>query len=101
MGTGLVLLAVLVMAAYLVIWPLARRDQGSRGAKRDGLPSETGGEVLERDKEAVFTTINEIEFDYRMNKLSENDYCQLKEHYKQKALEILQEEDENELAAGC
>lgn len=89
---GIVL--VLALVAFLVAWPLVRTE---KPGYRELLPEE-GEDLLTRDKEAVFTTINEIEFDYKMNKLSEDDYEILKNQYKHKALEILQEEESAGLA---
>ena len=93
MFTGIALFFILAITGYLVILPLVRREYTV-----DGERSPDSDEVsLERTKEAVFTTINEIEFDYKMKKLSDDDYQNLKRQYKQKALEILHEEDELEL----
>lgn len=44
-------------------------------------------------KEVVFAALGEIEFDYRMNKLDEEDYRELKSGYQQKALDILEGEE--------
>ncbi len=93
MFTGIALFFILAITGYLVILPLVRREYTV-----DGERSPDSDEVsLERTKEAVFTTINEIEFDYKMKKLSDDDYQNLKRQYKQKALEILHDEDELEL----
>jgi len=94
MFTGIALFLILSLVAYLVIFPLVRRE------KPDPLKSmleDLDEDFLEKNKEAVFTTINEIEFDYSMKKLSEDDYNQLKNQYRQQALELLHEEDEMEL----
>lgn len=84
---GIVL--ILALVAFLVAWPLVRTEKPDYRK----MLLEESDDLLEKDKEAVFTTINEIEFDYRMNKLSDDDYEILKSQYKQKALEILQEEE--------
>lgn len=80
---------ILALVAFLVAWPLVRTEKPDYRK----MLLEESEDLLEKDKEAVFTTINEIEFDYRMNKLSDDDYEILKSQYKQKALEILQEEE--------
>ncbi|PKM82067.1 MAG: hypothetical protein CVU89_06935 [Firmicutes bacterium HGW-Firmicutes-14] len=125
MFTGISLFIILAIVAYLVILPLVRRDSRydlmlpdpmlsdpdiSDSVLSDPvLPEENPGDTwddkqgdtpkgdLENIKEAIFTTINEIEFDYAMKKLSDDDYHVLKEQYKQKALELLHREDESEL----
>lgn len=88
---GIVL--ILTLVAFLVAWPLVRTEKPDYRK----LLLEESEDLLEKDKETVFTTINEIEFDYRMNKLSEDDYEILKGQYKQKALEILCEEESEAL----
>lgn len=67
-------------------------------------PLRTEHEVInydmeERDeKEAVFSTLNEIEFDYRTKKISEEDYHSLKNEYEAEAKRIMREQDqENDL----
>jgi len=97
MFTGITLFLILAMVAYLVIFPLVRQERKNYDALLADLDADLHEDTLEKKKEAVFTTINEIEFDYKMKKLSEADYNQLKEQYKQKALELLHEEDEIEL----
>lgn len=48
--------------------------------------------ALEKEKEAVFTTLNEVEFDYETNKLREEDYDNLKKRYQLEAVRILRRE---------
>lgn len=97
MFTGLMLFAILSLVSYLVLLPLIVRDQKAQQLAFDGPDDELLDESMEKNKEAVFTSINEIEFDYQMQKLSEDDYLNLKNRYRQQALEILHEEDESEL----
>lgn len=47
----------------------------------------------EQQKEIVMSSIGEIEFDYRMNKLNKDDYQELKAIYKAKAVQLLKEKD--------
>ncbi len=84
---------VLILVAVLVAWPLLRTEKP--GYRKALLADDE--ELAENEKETVFTTINEIEFDYQMNKLSPDDYEILKSQYKQKALEILQDEEDTDL----
>lgn len=88
---GIVL--ILALVAFLVAWPLVRTERPDYRR----ILLEEGDDLLAKDKEVVFTTINEIEFDYRMKKLSDDDYELLNKQYKQKALEILQEEETESL----
>ncbi|GMT43939.1 MAG: hypothetical protein IEMM0003_0758 [bacterium] len=50
-------------------------------------------ELLSR-KEALYSAIKELDFDFKTNKLSEEDYKELKERYRRDALLILKEIDE-------
>ena len=88
---------VLVAASGLMIGlPLVR-------PVREGIYNEPGiraEESLEKRKEAIFTTLNEIEFDYRTNKLSEEDYKSLQNKYKSQAVEILKLEELKQGKAG-
>lgn len=48
----------------------------------------------ERDeKEAIFSTLNEIEFDYQTKKISEEDYHELKHDYEIAAKQLLKSEE--------
>jgi hypothetical protein len=46
---------------------------------------------LQQAKEDVYEAIKEMDFDYGMGKISENDYQELRSQYKTKAVEILKE----------
>lgn len=94
MFTGIAILLILVVVGGLVLLPLVQ-NKSDKSASVLKILEET--DPLSKTKDAVFTTINEIEFDYKMKKLSDDDYIQLKNEYKQRALEILREEDELEL----
>ncbi|HEX3015794.1 MAG TPA: hypothetical protein VHQ46_05375 [Desulfobacteria bacterium] len=77
-------------ALLLVGLPLFR---SMRGEEFDDLsplrPS------LAADKEVIMTALGEIEFDYRMNKLSEEDYKTLKNSYSGAAVEIIKAEEKS------
>jgi hypothetical protein len=45
-------------------------------------------------KEAMFTTLNELEFEYKMDKISHNDYKHLKKQYETEIANIMKEEEE-------
>lgn len=94
MFIGIAVVGILAVVAFFVLLPLVKNSPEEQG---DLLAALDESSSIEKTKEAVFTTINEIEFDYKMKKLSDDDYEQLKNNYKQRALEILHEEDEEEL----
>ncbi|WP_227762944.1 hypothetical protein [Zhaonella formicivorans] len=80
---------VAAVAIYLVIKPLiANEPQAEDYAALQE-------DVLEREKESVFTALAEIEFDYQMGKLSEEDYNFLQQKYKRQAVDILKVEEED------
>lgn len=49
---------------------------------------------LEERKEAIYATIKEIEFDYQMGKLSEEDFKELRQKYKEEAIGLLKKIDQ-------
>ncbi len=94
---GISLFIILLVVAYFVLVPLIVNKPEKNSRLLDQLVEDDDEDTLSKNKEALFTTINEIEFDYSMNKLSEDDYNQLKNQYRQQALKLLHEEDELEL----
>lgn len=83
-----VLGTVLLIIILLIGWPLIKPASLTTYAENDN------GAGLVSDKEAILTTLNEIEFDYRMKKLAPDDYFLLRDKYKQMALDILKKEEE-------
>ncbi len=51
-------------------------------------------EDLEAKKAEIYAAIKDIEFDYEMGKLSEEDYQELREQYKAQAVQILRQLDQ-------
>lgn len=85
-------IASLGLIIYWVGWPLVSRNFKATQAR--WWEDELAG-LGEMDKEAVLTTLNEIEFDYSTGKLSEDDYHALKKKYQLMAVEYLEEEEED------
>jgi len=83
---------LMLVVAFLVGYPLVKPEVPDY---RRALTE--GADVRLKDKEAIMSTINEIEFDYQMKKLAEDDYQILKNKYKMMALAILKEEEEEAL----
>lgn len=76
------ILVLIGVAAALVVTPFLRT--------REVLNQNPIGTIpVEVQKEIVFTTLNEIEFDYQMKKLSEEDYEELKNQYQRSAVSLL------------
>ncbi len=79
-------LLMVIVAAVLIGYPFL----SGRNRRRLGYEGvETGGDR----KELLFSALGEIEFDYRMKKLSDDDYQQLKQEYQKQALTVLDQED--------
>ena len=80
---GLILLGISV---YLVGAPLLK----PLAEETETAKPNTNTADVEETKEMIFATLAELEFDYQMGKLAEEDYLKLKEEYQPKAIEILQ-----------
>lgn len=76
---------MVVFAGVLIGIPLFKPGQSVR-------PTEEG--LSHNPKETVFTALGEIEFEYRMKKLDNDDYEELKNKYQLQALDLLNEEDQ-------
>ena len=58
-----------------------------------GTPTETDADYLAARKTAIYRNIKELEFEYKMGRLTEPDFQRLKMEYKDEAAEILQKLD--------
>lgn len=76
-------------AVMIVGYPFLRKD--IRNDKVKTVRNKPLG--YEEQKEIVMSSIGEIEFDYKMNKLTKDDYRELKALYKEKAVRLLKEKD--------
>ncbi len=81
------ILVILVVVGYLVSYPLLRskRLENHVPQSREGL--------LQEQKEDVYAAIKEMDFDFEMGKISEDDYQKLRNQYKAKVLGIIKEID--------
>lgn len=83
----LVILGLLAAVAY----PLIR---GSSTEEDEEDPQDPYLQELLSKKEAAYSALKELEFDYGTGKLSEEDFTELRDQYKAKAVSILKEIDE-------
>lgn len=83
---------LLAMTVYLVASPLFRKED-EMALDWDPVLEITGSSDEDTEKRAVFTALAEIEFDYKMGKMSESDYLELKQMLQPKAVELLQQEE--------
>jgi len=86
-------LLLVVIVVGLIGLPLIRREEAG---EEEALWNNDGNGGLEKDKENVFTALNELEYDYQMRKISEEDYRALKARLTREAVLILQEEEAEE-----
>jgi len=86
---SMLLTAVFVLGClYLVLMPLFKEDTFLDHTKKSHTNAGT--------KEALLTTLNEIEFEYKMDKMSEADYRQLKRQYETQVAKIMRDEENAE-----
>ncbi len=88
-------LALIFATAFLIGYPLLVRADG----EAETFPADdVDADVDDREshRERVFTELNDIEFDYRMNKLSGEDYEELRAELANEAVGILKEEEAGE-----
>jgi hypothetical protein len=84
---SMIFTAVLVLGCFfLALSPLFKLDSY--------LKLNSNGEDLTVTKELLLTTLNEIEFDYKMDKISQVDYKNLKKQYETQIATIMKEEEE-------
>jgi rRNA maturation endonuclease Nob1 len=85
-----VIFFILAVVGYLIFHPLLR----PRVLAGLTPPSkEIQEKLLEKQKEDVYAAIKEMDFDFGMGKISEQDYQELRDEYKSKAVDILKELD--------
>ena len=81
---------ILVLAAGgYVLWPLFVKTSDESA----GPPAETDADYLVARKTALYRNIKELEFEYKMGRLTESDFQRLEMEYKGEAAEILQKLD--------
>ncbi len=90
MWTYVVIIGFLIGAFTFVLTPLFRKDdrRDDLGPKRSDLLEE-----LKTKKEAAYAAIREMEFDYNMGKLTEEDFAILKRQYLEEAAGYMKEMD--------
>lgn len=89
----LVLIMVLGVIAYVGL-PLFRPDEDFEYAPvAGGLNDPYAASAKEIERKDVFSALNELEYDYHMNKVSEDDYHEMKEELMRRAALFLQDEE--------
>lgn len=80
LGLTLTLLTILFVA-----YPLMQKSQ-----RKLSFAANHQSEDLVARKNEIYAAVRDIDFDYRMGKLSEEDYNSLREQYKQEAVKVMQ-----------
>lgn len=80
---GLIMAAV---SAYLIGEPFFRPQVEDVLDKWDVVSATA------TDRDSVFVTLGEIEFDYRMQKLTQDDYQSLKNNYQRQAVAVIKQD---------
>jgi len=90
----LLLLLLVLVSLILIGYPIwkGRRAEGEQAGGLSPLMA-TNEKDKSREKDVIMGALSEIEFDYHMKKLSEEDYRVLKNEYAKMALVILDAED--------
>jgi hypothetical protein len=83
----LILLAVLLLIGF----PYFRKPEEGEGTV---TPQRHRQRELLSQKESAYAAIKELDFDYRMGKLSDEDYKALRTQYEQQAISLLKQLDE-------
>jgi hypothetical protein len=86
METGIAIIVLLAVVALVVVLPLTRGGRGARAAHDRRAE-------LEAAKEAKYREIRDAELDFRMGKLSEDDWRAADRELRAQAIEILHELD--------
>ncbi len=88
---ALIAWAVIFTTVVLFLaWPLFKPRRAF-----DATSGGEGSELLARKGE-LYAALTDLEFDYRMGKLSEGDYRELREKYRLEALALLDQVDKRE-----
>jgi hypothetical protein len=90
LGLGGMTLALTAGALLRVIAPLTRAESADAAAGGQGRRAVR---ELEREKQLVLKAIKEIELDFQMRKISERDYREMVERYRNRAMRLIAELD--------
>ncbi len=81
-----------IAAIIYVAYPLVS-EKIAASAEEAG---ESGQELLLNEKDEIISSLKDIEMDYRMGKLSLQDYTQLRVDFERRAADVLKRLDEND-----
>lgn len=84
----IVIFVLLTLAiSYYVVFPIVQDRRGT-GSLKNTISNHQASDLVER-KEAIYAAIKDMEFDFEMGKLSQKDFEQLRQQYKDEAVGLL------------
>jgi hypothetical protein len=95
LASGLVVVAAVAVFAATVaalVAPLLQRPTAPGPALAEGEADEAEGALLE-ERESALAALRELDFDYAVGKLAEEDYHAMRERYERRALALLKATD--------
>lgn len=90
--TNAIKIIILAITAFIISLPFFREEK----EEQDTVFQTNRKDQLLSEKESLYATIKELDFDHEMGKLSDEDYEQLKNEYTSKALTVLKALDQIE-----
>ncbi|MEX2224237.1 MAG: tetratricopeptide repeat protein [Candidatus Rokuibacteriota bacterium] len=87
------IVAIVVPALAIVLWPLLRGRPDDAGPAAAERPRDDRRLELEEEKAALYRALRELEFDHEAGHLSDLDYQSLRERYETRAAALITELD--------
>lgn len=91
MASTLLLMLSAFALSFFVVYPIIQ-SKTRKGLWNRHSSNHHANDLLER-KQTIYTAIKDIEFDYQMGKLSEADFKELRQQYKDEAVGLLRRID--------
>lgn len=91
MTTLYIALLIGLIAFLIVLWPLVQ----GRLSTAQPQPEESLGS-LRRQRDSIYDSLRELDFDLQTGKMSEADYADLTERYKRRAVDLLKQLDDRQ-----
>lgn len=97
--TNIIFVLLSLLVSFFVVLPILQARSARHG--RDAGKGNHRATDLEERKETIYAAIKDIEFDHEMGKLSDEDFHELRQQYKQEAIALLKEMDSIEKRPGA
>ena len=88
---------LLTIGIIAITYPLVRQSRPTYPTEPEPDPDRE----LRSEKENVYETLQDLDFEFRTGKLSERDYRELQADYRARALMLLQHSDDRQHAGEC